>query len=102
MSDHDTSAQLAGAALFDRTAEQIGKVSAESFDNCGTEDRHAMVDVLHQALQVAMAQGPEFRFGFLLPLADLIDCNRLGLVPSDEWSGAAVLREAEASSAAQP
>lgn len=38
-----------------------------------------MVDALHEALQAAMAEGPEFRFGFLMPLTDLIDCHRLGL-----------------------
>jgi hypothetical protein len=95
-------AQLAGAALFDTAAKRLGKVSAESFDRYGAEDRQAMVDVLHQALQAAMAQGPDFRFGFLLPLAELIDNTRLGLVPSADWSGAAVLREAQACSAVQP
>jgi hypothetical protein len=97
-----TAQQLAGAAAFDATMQRIGEVSAATFDRDGTEDRQAMVDVLHTALQTAMAQGPDFRFGFLLPLADMMDCQRLGLVPSNEWSGAAVLREAQASSAAQP
>lgn len=95
MSD-PTIAQLAGAALFDRMALQLGKISAETFDRYGTEDRQAMVDVLHTALQAALAQGPDFRFGFLFPLVDLIDCNRLGLSPNDEWSGVAALREAMA------
>jgi len=89
-----TIAQLAGAALFDSTAQKLGKVSAETFGRYGTEDRQAMVDMLHTALQTAMAQGPDFRFGFLLPLVDLIDCNRLGLVSTDQWSGVPAVREA--------
>lgn len=92
MSD-PTIAQLAGAALFDSTAQKLGKVSAESFDRYGTEDFQAMVDVLHQAMQTAMAQGPDFRYGFLLPLADLIDNQRLGCLPGSEWTGVRMVGE---------
>lgn len=101
MSDHDTSARLAGAAAFDATMQRIGEVSAATFDRDGTEDRLAMVEVLQEALQAAMAQGPEFRFGFLLPLADMIDCQRLGVVNGSDWTGAGCLAEVLASNTAR-
>jgi hypothetical protein len=85
---------LAGAAHFDQMAQRLGEVSAASFDRDGTEDYRAMVDVLGSALAVAMSKGPEFRFGFLLPIADLIDGHRLGCYPSDEWTGEKALQEA--------
>jgi len=89
-----TIAQLAGAAAFDATMRRIGEVSATTFDRDGAEDWRAMVDVLQTALQAALSQGPEYRFGFLVPLADLIDCNRLGLLPNNEWSREKALHEA--------
>lgn len=96
-----TRAQLAGAAAFDAAMQRVGEVSAASYDRDGTEDWRTMVDVLQEALQAAMAQGPEFRFGFLLPLVNLIDCHRLGVSNNDSWTGAAALREALASINAQ-
>ena len=59
-------ASVAGAVTFDAAMQRIGTVSAESFERDGTEDYRAMVAVLAKALQSAMDQGPEFRFGFLL------------------------------------
>lgn len=90
----EQAAQVAGAVAFDAAAKRIGEVSSASFDRDGAEDHRAMVAVLQQALQAATDEGPEFVFGFLLPLVDLIDCHRLGLSPNDEWSGVAALREA--------
>jgi hypothetical protein len=93
MSDHDTAAQLAGAAAFDATMQRIGEVSAATFDRDGAEDWRAMVDVLHEALQGAMVASPEFRFGFLMPLADMLDCQRLGLTNAGDWTALGTVRK---------
>lgn len=82
------SAGLVGAALYDRTARTIGEISAASFHRDGKEDHQAMVGTLLAALQEAIASGPAVAVGFALPLVDLIDCRRLGIVPADQQSGA--------------
>lgn len=95
-------ASLAGAVTFDAAMQRIGAASAESFDRNGAEDYYAMVAVLDKALQTAMDQGPEFRFGFLLPLVELIDSRRLSNEgqPSP-WSGVLALKRSSDQQASQ-
>lgn len=86
-------AHIAGAAAFDAAVQRIGEVSAASFERDGVEDLRAMAEVLHVALKVAMAGDPQYRLGFLLPLVDALECQRMGLTNSDAWTGAVLVQD---------
>jgi len=75
--------QLAGARAFDAAAQQLASISVETFERDGREDRRAMVAALDAAICDAAARGQAFRFGFLLPVAELMDCARMDMLPSD-------------------
>ena len=88
-----TSLQLAGAAAFDATLQRIGAISSAAYDRDESEDFPGMVAALQEAIQFAIGQGPDYLYGFLMPIADLMDCHRMGLANSDEWTGTRLVQQ---------
>lgn len=92
---------LAGAHAFDSAMLRLAAISTATFERDGVEDLPTMVAALEAELRDAMARQADFRFGFLLPLTELMDCARMGMLASD-GSGAACLARLVRRSGAHP